>query len=127
MKKLLLCIVTFAMLFCLAACGDGDDTTSGKSNGPSIPGKYFLTQVVKKDGTTMTGEEFDKSEFSITFREDGTAEMISEGSISGKFNWVQDSGKLYVVSGDKREEFPYEDGKVTLITNDGDTWIFTKK
>ncbi len=131
MKKIIFCFAAIALLFCLCACGaEGSaksEVTSSKDSESTIPGKYILTQVIKTNGTVMTGEEFDRDEFSMTFREDGTAVSVTEGDVAGTFQWEYENGKLYVVSNGQRESFDYKDNTITLITHRGETWVFTKQ
>ena len=127
LKKISLCMAVLAMLLCLCACETEDNSTSSKGGEASIPGKYVLTKVVRKDGEVQTGEEFDRDEFSITLHKDGTAVMISEGDLTDNFNWAYEDGKLYIVAGEQREEIPYSNNTITLVTRKGETWYYTKQ
>lgn len=116
MKKAVSILLVILMIGLLCACSS-----------ESVSGKYILTKVIKMDGTVMTGEEFDRDEFSITLHEDGTTVVVSEGDVAGTCQWVYEDGKLYLESNGQREEFDYKDNTITLITRMGDTWIYTKQ
>lgn len=127
MKKIFSLMVIFILLFSLCACGKEGNTPPTQQNTPSIAGKYILTKVVTKSNEVMTGEEYDRDEFSLTFREDGTVVFVTEGDVAGTLNWVLENDKLYIVSDGQREELSYSGNTVTMITNRGDTWTFTKQ
>lgn len=127
LKKISLCMAVLAMLLCLCACEAGDTSTSSKGGEASIPGKYVLTKVVRKDGEVQTGEEFDRDEFSLTLNEDGTVISKFEASGFDQFNWEFKDGKLYFMKDDQRVEIPFSNNTITLEARDGETWYFTKQ